>query len=88
MIDRVKEDSPAWRGGLRSFDCIVSVHGWLITLFDKAEVRDGEQIMMKSVANGICVPGGAIITSGLWQHGDTDNPPVPRGHGGAFRPYL
>ena len=38
MIDKVKENSPAWKGGLRTFDCIVSVHGWVITLFDKAEV--------------------------------------------------
>ena len=38
MIDKVKENSPAWKGGLRNFDCIVSVHGWVITLFDKAEV--------------------------------------------------
>ena len=38
VIDKVKENSPAWKGGLRNFDCIVSVHGWVITLFDKAEV--------------------------------------------------
>jgi len=38
VIDKVKENSPAWKGGLRTFDCIVSVHGWVITLFDKAEV--------------------------------------------------
>ena len=38
VIDKVKPDSPAWKGGLRSLDCIVSVHGWLLTLFDKAEV--------------------------------------------------
>ena len=38
VIDKVKADSPAWKGGLRSLDCIVSVHGWLLTFFDKAEV--------------------------------------------------
>ena len=43
MIDKVKENSPAWKGGLRNFDCIVSVHGRVITLFDKAEVsRDDD----------------------------------------------
>jgi len=38
LIDKVKPDSPAWKGGLRNLDCIVSVHGWLITLMDRAEV--------------------------------------------------
>ena len=40
------------------------------------------------VTNGLRVPGGTIITAGVWQYGDTDNTPVPRDNGGALRPYL
>ena len=38
VIDNIRENSPAWNSGLRPMDCIVSVHDWMITLMDKAEV--------------------------------------------------
>ena len=38
VVEEVEEDSPAWRGGLRRTDCIISIHGWIITRMDKPEV--------------------------------------------------
>jgi len=38
VIDNVKSDSPAWAGGLRPLDCIVSIHGWIISRMKEAEV--------------------------------------------------
>ena len=37
VIDNVKSDSPAWAGGLRPLDCIVSIHGWIISRMKEAE---------------------------------------------------
>ena len=37
VIDKVKSDSPAWAGGLRPLDCIVSIHGWIISRMKEAE---------------------------------------------------
>ena len=38
VVEEVEHDSPAWKGGLRRTDCIISIHGWVITRMDKPEV--------------------------------------------------
>ena len=40
IFGEVKEDSPAWKSGIRPSDVIVTVNDWLITIMDKPQVRD------------------------------------------------